>query len=214
MVWSVRPRDRDPPGPTGTAESDRTLEVQRHSPGLEVALAMVHDRQSVRVLDLGPAVSANFVFLSAFCQHVRFVDLLADGSPLSRLADAGEGELRRRVGQLLPSEWGVYDLVIAWDLINYVDQAGVEAVVERLRTLCRDGATLFAMIATTDEIPAHPPEYTIVDRSTVMCRAGSAGAVECFRRPPAVVGRLLSGFSVERSFILRHGAQEYVAVRH
>jgi hypothetical protein len=47
----------------------------------------------------------------------------------------------------------------------------------------------------------------------VISGAVPAGVVEGFRRPPAAVGRLLGGFSVERSFVLRHGFQEYVAIR-
>jgi len=213
MRWSAEPRNSA--GTTAsTAEPNRTLEVERHSPGLEVALSTVHDRSSVRVLDLGPAVAANFNFFSVICSHIRFADLLGEGGPISRLGEGDGRDLRHPARQVLPSDWGVYDLVIAWDVINYLDQKQVESVVQRLRALVRDGAVLFAMIATTGEIPARPPLYTIVNHSTVMCRAHDEGVVDCPRRPPAAVGRLLSGFSVERSFILRHGCQEYVAVRH
>ena len=112
MIRSARPRD-PPRGTTGRADADRPFEVQRRSPGLEAALAMLHEREAVRILDLGPAVAANFVFLSALCQHVRFVDLLAERALTSDALDSGEQELRRLVRRLLPSEWGAYDLVLA-----------------------------------------------------------------------------------------------------
>jgi hypothetical protein len=174
----------------------------------------VSERESVRILDLGPAVAANFEFLSEIARHIRYVDLLGEGGPISELGGTDGQELRRLARKMMPSDWGIFDLVIAWDLINYVDDVRFESVVERLRTLCRDGAILFVMVATTGEVPAEPPTHTIVDRSTVMCGGDSATVVECPLRPPAAVERLLSGFSVERSFILRHGIQEYVAVRH
>ena len=210
MSWSAR--SRDPAGPTDNASE--SVPTEHHSPGLEVALETVSDRESVRVLDLGPAVAANFEYLSEICRHIRYVDLLGRGGPISEFGETDGQELRRLARRMLPSDWGVFDLVIAWDLINYLDDSRVEAVVERLRALCRDGAILFAMIATTGEVPAAPPTYTIVDRSAVMCEGETVAVVECPRRPPAAVERLLSGFSVERSFILRHGIQEYVAVRH
>lgn len=213
MSWSAR--SRDPAGPTDSAnESVQMLRVEHHSPGLEVALGIASERESVRVLDLGPAVAANLDFLSAFARHVRFVDLLGDGGPISELGEFEGQELRRRVREILPSDWGVYDLVLAWDLINYLDEVRVESIVERLRALSHGGTVLFAMIATTREIPARPLTYTIADRSTVTAGGDDpAAVVECPRRPPAAVERLLSGFSVERSYLLRHGVQEYVAVR-
>jgi hypothetical protein len=178
-----------------------------------VALETVSARESVRVLDLGPAVAANFELLSEIGRHIRFVDLLGRDGPIDQLGEAEGQKLRRLARQMLPSDWGIYDLVIAWDVINYLDDSRVEPVVERLGALCRDGAILFAMIATTGKIPARPPTYEIIDRSTVMYGGHTAAEVECPRRPPATVERLLSAFSVERSFILRHGIQEYVAVR-
>jgi hypothetical protein len=174
---------------------------------------MVRGRESVRILDLGPAVAANFNFLSEIGRHIRFVDLLGRGGPISALDQKEGQELRRLAREVLPAEWGIFDLVIAWDVINYLDDARGETLAERLRSLCRDGAVLFAMIATTAEIPAETPTYTIVNCSTVLCDCEAASVIECPRRPPAAVGQLLSGFSVERSFILRHGVQEYVAVR-
>ena len=173
----------------------------------------MRDRRSVRVLDLGPAVATNFEFLSDIGQHIRFADLCGEDGPISRLGEADVRELRRRARGMLPSDWGVFDLVIAWDLINYLDDAQVDPIVERLRDLCREGAFLFAMIATGGEFPAVPPRYSIVDRCTLLSSSDSAAVVERPRRPPAAVERILSGFAVERSFILRHGVQEYVAVR-
>ena len=207
-------RTRDPEAPTAIAEeSKRTLTGEHHSPGLQAALEAVRERQSVRVLDLGPAVATNFEFLSEFGRHIRFADLVGEDGPISELGGGDELQLRRRARELLPPDWGIFDLVIAWDLINYLDDTQVKPIAERLRDLCRDGAILFVMIATIGEVPAKPPKYTIVDRSTLLASSDSAEVVECPRRPPAAVERLLRGFSVERSFILRHGVQEYVAVR-
>jgi hypothetical protein len=180
---------------------------------LEAALQRLREDEPIRILDLGPAVGANVRFLSDFAHHIRVVDLVAEGHRFAHASDLEEHEVEMLAQQMIPSRWGSFDLVFAWDVFDYLNEVQLWAVAGRLWELCDRDARLFAIVATTHDMPRRPLEHSIVDRSTISLDARDASRTPCPQWPPALVERVLKGFSVERSFVLRCGLQEFVAVR-
>ncbi len=211
MLWPFRsPRTR---AADVDSEPVWSEPVVRHSPGLQAALAMVRVEHPWRVLDLGPGIGTNVEFLSGRARHVRFVGLLEGDSPWARPADAEQNDVTGEAERFLPASWGEFDLVLAWDVLDYLDGARARSVVDRLHVLCRPGACLFALAAIAGDLPERPLVYSIVGDDTLEYRTLTPARRPGPSRPSLAIERVLAGFSIERSFVLRHGVQEYVATR-
>jgi len=211
MRWPFQ--TRQPVSPETESQTDWSLPVRRHSPGLETVLGRLRDDQRYRVLDLGTAVGANIEFYWAFADHVRVVDLLADGVPPPFKGDPDPSRLDRAVLKMFPDDWGSYDLVLAWDLLNYLGESEVRAVVGRVTDLCNPGAALLSLVVSAGVMCERPLRFTILDRETLEYRAVAPGTARSPGWPSSTIERIHRGCRMERSFVLRHGIQEYVAVR-
>ncbi len=187
-----------------TADEAPTLEVH-HSPGLEAALKVVGAAGGDRVLDLGPAVSANLEFLSSSARHLRVADLLSDHRGRDE-ADAGGA------GTLVDPAWGPFDLVLAWDVLSYLEPEDAADVVAAITEASSPGACLFALVTTTEEAAGRSVTFVVRDGTTLEYRPAPPRQRHLRSAKPAAVQRLLAPFRVERSFVLRNGFQEYVAV--
>jgi len=206
----IRFRDRTRSGSEErTAEPSTEGPTAHHSPGLRTALSGLAGDLPGRVLDLGSSVAANIAFYSRFARHIQIVDLLR-----VMKGEAGEG---LTVGPAL--DWNLagddasYDLVLLWDIINYLDREQAVTLIARLHAASRPDARFFLMIYVGSEMPAVPPSFEIVADDRVSYRPAASGTIPPARLEPAEVERLLAGFRIEGSFILRHGVREFVAVR-
>jgi hypothetical protein len=131
--------------------------------------------------------------------------------------EAVEGELpdvASRLGDLLtfPADTE-FDAVLAWDLLNYLDRREVAALARRLAPLCRPGALLFALVSILKQAPAEPLRFRILDGEHLSYEARTAVERPCPRYAPAELAELLRGFRLDRSYLMRHGVQEYLFAR-
>jgi Methyltransferase domain len=106
-----------------------------------------------------------------------------------------------------------FDAVLAWDLLNYLDRREMAALDEQLVRFCRPGAVLFALISILKQIPAEPMRFRILDQERLAYETRTTGTRPCPRYAPAELTELLRGFRLDRSFLLRHGVQEYLFLR-
>ena len=196
--------------PAAAAEAAPAEEVHA-SLALGDLFARVHPDSRLHVLDLGPAVGANISFLSErFACSLEVADLVGSLPPVVT------GESAAAVRRALPAQSEPADLVLAWDILNYLDKAQFRAAGEALAARCRPGAVLFAMLVTGKEMAREPGRYLL--------REGAKGGVDLVYRfepgtrpspryRPAEVDQMLPGFSVDRSMLLRHGIQEFLMLR-
>lgn len=181
----------------------------------------------LHVIDLGPALGENISFLAeSFPCSVEVVDLFASLPALAGTDPEGT------IDQALPADGEPADLVLAWDVLNYLSKEQFRAAGRRLAQRCRPGATLFAMIVTAPDMPHRPGSYLLrhsragggrggtgagqpVESSIELLyrHEGEAGRRAAPRFRPAEVDAMLPGFSVRRSMLLRHGIQEFLLRR-
>ncbi len=206
MKW-FRPR----PETAATAAPEAGSPRAHGSLALPVLLSELHPDRRLRILDLGPAVGANISFWSErFPCTVQVVDLW------SALA-GGRGEGGPDVAAALPeppADTPPVDVVLAWDLLNYLDRDRIRALADRLSRLCGAGAHLFAMLLTGPQIPREPGSYPILDGGRqLLYRVDAAATRPGPRYRPADIDSLCRGFATDRNFLLRHGVQEYLLLR-
>lgn len=165
------------------------------------------------VLDLGPPLAGNVKFLSALSCRVRIADLnrsLSAESVESRRPEA-MGALFERLLPLAPEER--FDALLAWDAFDYMRPDQVASLMARLTPACRPEALVLVLVSTRRQIPAKPARYRIVDRETLAADGPLQPMRPCPRYTQPDLARLMPGFVVRRSYLLRNGTQEYLLAR-
>ncbi|HYO14056.1 MAG TPA: class I SAM-dependent methyltransferase [Thermoanaerobaculia bacterium] len=190
------------------------IEPQVHkSLAMAALFTEIRRARKCQVLDLGSAVGSNVEFLSQFGCKLFIEDLYA---ALSSRTTVGEGDL---AGPEFFSEFlslpddTRFDVVLAWDRLNYLHRKELAVFGEFLRRYCRPGALVFAQIYYHKQIPAQPNRFKIQDESHLVYERQTTTERPSPRFAPAEVTGLLKGFRVDRSFLLQHGIQEYLLVR-
>lgn len=209
MSWfsGRRQTPSPPPGEPATA-----LEIHR-SLALGTLLAELAPESRLRVLDLGPAVGDNVSFLSErFRCKLQVADLYRSAVAAGSRWSDPEADPLALLRELLPLS-DELDLVLAWDVLNYLTRPQIRALASHLATACPPGARLLAMIATGAEMPRGPLTYVFQGDDRLLYRGGDGPTRPAPRYRPAEVDELTPGFAVDRSFLLRHGVQEYLLVR-
>lgn len=106
-----------------------------------------------------------------------------------------------------------FDLVLAWDALDYFAKDEVTALIDLLARLCRPDARLHLIVSGLDTMPARPTRYRIVDAGNLSYEQADDEKVGSPNQTPAMVEKALEGFRIEHSFVLRHGVHEFVAAR-
>jgi hypothetical protein len=197
------------PGETSDGAEGR---VEHASPGMAAIVDCLDPESKIRVLDLGPAVPANISFLSQYSSHIRIADAVADLRAIVPNED-DPSVVPSAVAEVLPAEPGDFDLVLVWDLLSYLSSEVVESLADQLKTACRAGAKVLLLVHSGSTMPAEPQVFEIRSRDQLVYRAASSDSEPARELPPAEVERILDGFRIESSFVLRHGIREFVAVR-
>ena len=165
------------------------------------------------VLDLGPPLASNIKFLSALSCRVRIADLhrsLCSESVENRRAEA-MGATFERMLPLAPDER--FDALLAWDVFDYMRPDQVSSLMARLTPVCSPEALVLVFASTRGRIPAAPLCYRILDRESLV----GDGPLEPLRAGPCHgqpdLKRMMPGFSVRHSVLLRSGVQEFLFAR-
>jgi len=165
------------------------------------------------VLDLGAPLASHLRLLSGLGCRVRIADLhrsLCAESLESRQPEA-MGALFERLLPLAPDEQ--FDALLAWDVLDYLRPDQVQALMARLTPAFRPEALALVLVSTRRQIPARPQRYRIVDRETLAYDGPQQPVRACPRYTQGDLARMLPGFSVRCSLLLRNGVQEYLLAR-
>ena len=182
------------------------------SPTLRALVSRLTSEDGYHVLDLGGAAGANVEFFSRFSSRLQIADLpdaLASGDLRSLLLADPSAAFRK----VLPVTRDPFDVVLAWDVLNYLTREQLGCLAARLGRVCSQRALMLAFVSTTREMPSVPMVFKIVDEQTLFLQPRSPAIRQSPRFPPAEIERLMSGFAVVQSVLMRHGVQEYLFIR-
>jgi len=204
MPWNSRVQT-SAAAPESPPEEREPLSETHSSPGLETIVKGFPRGDGIRVLDLGPAVPENIAFLAGFADKVEVVDALRESLDVRQAV--------RILQTLVPEHQGTIHLVLLWDFLNYLSPVEGAALVAAIAPLCRPEARCFAMVFTSETMPASPLKYRVADQRHLTYERSSTEVVGSPKMAPVAVERILSGFIIEHAFVLRNGVREYVAMR-
>jgi hypothetical protein len=193
-------------GPGGATEVHRSL-------ALAGLFAGISARSKLEVLDLGSAVGSNIEFFSPYGCKLYIEDLYTE-----LVTSLGSGDDERIGPAFFESflnfpEGTRFSAVLAWDLFNYLERRELAALSSYLARYCQPGAQLLALVSIAKQIPQQPYRFKIVDAEHLSYERQSAAERPCPRYAPAELAELMHGFRLDRSFLMRHGIQEYLFAR-
>lgn len=208
MGWLSGRRRRDPAPP-----QEAEPEVHR-SLAFAALLEGLRPDHKLQVLDLGTAVGSNVDFLSRFDCKLYIEDLYSALAGRVPAAGGEEGLRPQEIDELLPlPESALFDVVLAWDLFNYLDRDDLRRLMRHLARFCRPGAVVLALISIQKQMSAQPIRFRIVDEANLLYELRTVHQRPAPRYASYDLGEMLEGFRIDRSFLMRHGIQEYLFVR-
>lgn len=179
--------------------------------GLNALLGLLRADRKYSILDLGQALGGNIDFWSQFRCRLQIEDFYRYYLPLKASAPE-DSDKPLLEGLLVFAPETSFDVILAWDLFDYLNLEELETLIRRLGTLCRRGTLLFALVSSLPRIPAEPIVFRILDGERMIYDVRTQETRPCPRHQPRDIAKLMARFNVSHSFLLRHGVQEYVFV--
>jgi hypothetical protein len=103
-----------------------------------------------------------------------------------------------------------FDVILAWDLLNYLDLSTAASLVRYLSRFCRSGTLFFALMFDQKEMPEEITVYRIVDQGRLRYDCGSSATRACPRHQPRALTRIMHQFRMSNSYRLKNGIVEYL----
>jgi hypothetical protein len=162
------------------------------------------------VLDLGRARSDT---IRTFGQFRCRLDIVALADGVDALNTETEPRaLRRHVEELLLLRGReATDIVLCWDLINYLAPPALAALMECIAARCKPGAFAHGLVYyAAQRMPERPGHFVPVDDRHLMNSAPLGRDRPAPRYSPEDLARCMPRYTVERGRLLRNGMQEFL----
>lgn len=162
------------------------------------------------VLDLGAAHSATIRAFGRCRCRIEIVELVDGLADLNGEVDARR--IRQRAEALLPPRRGEpVDMVLCWDLINYLNQPALTAVMDCIALRCKRGALAHGLVYySAKAMPERPSTFLLVDDQHIVQRVSPGRDRPAPRYSPEDLARCMPRYNVERGRLLRNGMQEFL----
>jgi len=180
------------------------------------------------VLDIGATSASNTHFITQ-CGHRIYSQDLLEASTDPTLLITNEQGLRaldsRKFLENLPYPNAHFDLVLCWNLADYLDEGLVKPVIGRLWSMMKPGGMLLAFFHTREagpDAPCHRYHITATDRLEMeilnaSCGAGKYGSMKNFTLQRVFNNRhienLFRDFAFIKFFLSRDNVREVLVVR-
>jgi SAM-dependent methyltransferase len=195
-------------GPEVTAGQD-SQRLTRRSSGLGELSRTWESADALCILDLGSTSATNIRFFTEKGHRIYSEDLLTASSDPELLTKDEQGaavlDSRKFLADNLVYPAAHFDVVLCWNLPDYLDESLVKPVVGRLWSVLKPGGMLLAFFHTRDAGPDSPcHRFHIVGGDTLEmkkielrreARRGATGAVHT---------AVTDGFQLQRVFNNRH----------
>jgi hypothetical protein len=165
------------------------------------------------VLELGAASTPLLDLLSEFRTRVEIADLHGCGGIDMLNAESDPTKLAKLAELVLPRHdpEAPLDIVLCWDLLNYLQPAGIAALAAAIEARSRPGTLAHGLVIYADsEMPVKPRLFRpLPDRKLREVRSDAA-AVKAPRYSPEMLSRTMGNFAIERAMLLANGMQEFL----
>ena len=195
-------------GPGGTAKAEPL-----NAPLFRSLVERMQGGERAVILDLGPAQPATISLFSNFRCRLDIADV-AEGLSALDEEEGAPDVLRKKAESLLPERRDEStDLVLCWDLLNYLNPAAHKALMTCVAERGRPGMAAHALIAySTARMPARPNRYAPTEDYRLKVLPTTSREIDSPRYTPEMLGQRMPHYRRERAMLLRNGMQEYLFV--
>ncbi len=198
--------------------------VTRRSSGLGELMRDVARQESLCILDLGPTSPTNISLLTGMGHKVYNEDLLSASLDPAYACRTEEGkpaiDATRFIAENLTYERELFDVVLCWDIADYLHESLVKTVIERLHLATKPGGVVLAFFHTRDAGPnAAYCRYHIAANDTLSLQPLNQrdGSAPLFRLQRIFNNRhienLFHDYSSLKFFLARDNIREVLVVR-
>ncbi|HEY6250282.1 MAG TPA: class I SAM-dependent methyltransferase [Candidatus Angelobacter sp.] len=199
---------------TKTSAAQRS---SRRSTGFTEFTRSLAGSDKLSVLDLGPTSSANIAFLTGFGGRVYNEDILRESLDRDYVTAQPDGsptlDGKKFFSENLDYPERLFDAILCWDIPDYLHEALVKPMVERVHNILKPGGILLAFFHTKDAGPDSP-----------YCRyhIASGEVLELEARPDFRLQRIFNNrhienlfkdFASKKFFLARDNIREVLVVR-
>ncbi len=115
--------------------------------------------------------------------------------------------------QLYKNNKANLNLIMLWDLPNYLDTRLLNEVVQFLLQHTNDNVMLHIYIQTRESMPELPGNYTFQSDNKIWVENNSNNSTPCPMYYKEALQKILSPFMVQKGVLLSNGLQEYLLKR-
>jgi hypothetical protein len=163
------------------------------------------------ILDLGPARAANLEVMSRLRCRLLLEDIHELVSALRGDNAEDKAALANWFEQWTPGvSPGSIDVVIAWDIFNYLNPDLCKAFIGLLAPLLKPGAYIYLLVYSQKDMSAQPIPYKIISDDRLQYQSRSKATRPSPRFNQTELKKFLPEFRVVKSVLLRNGIQEYL----
>ena len=162
------------------------VRTRRHSTAFKEFMRSIGKEEGLSFLDLGATSATNISLLTERGHRLRTEDLLSSSFDPDVYTDGADGskalDVEKFLKENLQFHGQQFDAVFFWDIADYLPEALVKPVIEKIFVSMKPGALLLAFFHTKDAGPEAPySRYHIVgddalDLQPMMVRNGSGNA--------------------------------------
>ena len=170
-------------------------------------------KRRIVVLDLGSAQTRTLELFGQFRCRMEIVDLAEAVESLNREREARS--LDRAVEYWLPKYRAEpLDVVLCWDLLNYLERPALAAIMAGIAKRARPGALAHALIVYLESrMPMRPGTFVPLEDYRLANLANLAQPQATCAAPrysPEDLKRCMPDFTIERGRLLANGMQEFL----
>lgn len=193
-----------------TETVDAASAAALNAPLFRSVVERLHTRGRWVVLDLGPAEHRTVQLFGQFRCRLEIADLADSVAMLN--AESNARRLRELIDSLLPAPGDeATDIVLCWDLLNYLQRPALAAMMECVAARGHTGTLVHALVVySAKRMPVRPGRYVPVEESRLLSTGASLEQRDAPRYSPEDLALCMPGYTVERAMLLRNGMQEFL----
>ena len=198
------------PRGAATARAEFEKPTTLNAPLFKGVIEKLDPERRLIVLDLGPAQTQTIALFGHFRCRMDIADVAEDFDVLN--VDPDPATLKERAQVVLPPPQDEpIDLVLCWDLLNYLEPPALVALTSAIAERARPGAFMHALIAYSESsMPVVPGRYVPLEDHRLHNLAPTLEERPARRYTPDDLKRHLPKCKIERAMLLANGMQEFL----
>jgi len=189
---------------------DGTDDALLNAPLFHTLVGRLDDEQRHVVLDLGPPQAGTVALFGRFRCRLDIGDFAANLDAVRAVTEPQE--LPETIAGLLPPARREHaDIILCWDLFNYLERPALKALMDCVAEHGQAGTLVHALVVYSAKMmPVLPNRYVPVDDHSLRIVANTQEMQPAPRYSPEDLGLCMPAYSLERAMLLRNGMQEFL----